>query len=101
MVAVAQANGIDTLLSTWTYFPDSTPITNIYTFPWRRQAVAEHNAVVQQVAEETGAAFYDLHASLPYNRAFWLDDGYHQSPAGAEEQARLYTAFIAEAGLPD
>jgi lysophospholipase L1-like esterase len=99
MAAIAGANGIRMMFSSWAYFPDTTPISNIYTYPWRRDAVAEHNAIMQQAAADTGAAFYDLFTNLPYDRAFWLDDGYHQSPVGTVAQARLYAAFIVDAGL--
>lgn len=98
IAAAAQANGVAVMFSSWAYFPDTTPITNIYTFPWRRRAAAEHNAITQRVAEETGAAFYDLAARLDYNRRYWFDDGYHQTETGALEQARQYAAFIAAQG---
>ncbi|MBN1201291.1 MAG: hypothetical protein JXJ20_05485 [Anaerolineae bacterium] len=101
MVAVAQTYGVQVMFSSWAYFPDTTPVTNIYTFPWRRRAVAQHNAIAQQIAQETSAVYYDLAADLEYNRAFWFDDGYHQSPSGAHEQARLYAAFIVGQGWLD
>jgi hypothetical protein len=51
------------------------------------------------VAAETNSPFYDLMGNLAVNRAYWVEDGYHQSPLGSEEQARLYAAFLVENNL--
>lgn len=99
LVAIAQANGVDVLLSSWAYYPEALPgQANYMTFPFRQQAVAEHNAIIRQVAAEREALFYDLLAALPDDPALWLD-GRHLTPAGTHEQAAQYAAFIAEAGL--
>jgi lysophospholipase L1-like esterase len=99
LAAIAQANGVTVLFSTWAYFPDTVSITNIYSFPWRRAEAARMNAIIQQVAQDTGSPCYDLAANLAYDRSYWQGDGYHQSALGSEEQARQYAAFIAAQGL--
>ncbi len=98
LAALAAANDVQVMFSSWAYFPDTVRVTNIYLFPWRRAEVAKLNAIMQQVADDTGMAFYDLAANLPYNRNYWEGDGYHQSALGAEQQARQYAAFIAQQG---
>ena len=98
IVTLAEAHGVQVMLSSWTYFPDTTSVTNIYTFPWRRKAVDEHNAIIRQVADDTSAEFYDLYGNMPYGREYWISDGYHQSSYGCEEQARQYAAFIMAQG---
>lgn len=37
--------------------------------------------------------FCDLAASLPVDRAFWIE-GMHLTPAGTHEQASLYADFL-------
>jgi len=101
LVALAKANHIRVLLSTWTYFPDATSATgfNSMTKLYRQQAIAEHNAIVQKIAEAEDEPFYDLYATFPYNRELWTADGVHMNALGTHEQAAAYAAFLIEQRL--
>jgi lysophospholipase L1-like esterase len=103
LIAVAQANNVQVLLSSWAYFPDETVNNmNSMTRSYRQEAIAEHNAVIQRLTEETGAYFYDLAGSLPYNPDFWFADGVHLTASGTHEQAGEYAAFLnAEQLIPN
>lgn len=104
MIAVAQANKVRAMLSSWAFStlplenPPTPELFNLYTLSWRQDAAREHNAITQQVAIETGTLFYDLAANLSPEGNFWWD-GYHQNEAGAREQASQYAAFIVLQGL--
>jgi hypothetical protein len=96
LVHLARANGTEVMLSTWAYY---APL--VEPDLWET-AFDEHNTLTAQVATELETPFYDLMATLPANPDFWLADGEHQAPPGAEAQARLYAAYLAESGLlPD
>ncbi len=100
MAAIAQANDVQVLLSTWAYFPeDMGPGTaNYMAEEWRQQATDEHNAIIRRVAEAMDVAFYDLMGNMPHNRDFWTD-GRHCTPLGTHEQASQYAAFMVAEGL--
>lgn len=100
LVAAAQAHEVEVVMSSWAYFPDETPNgENLLAQPYRQEAIAEHNAATQRVAEAAGVAFYDLYTHMPYNRDFWFGDGMHMTASGAHEQARQYAAFLDSEGL--
>ncbi len=91
-ITVAQANHIQVLLSTQAYYLKS----NETAMPdWRRTGLNQHNAIVAQLAQQTGVPFYDLMANIAQNEKFWMDDGTHQTVLGAHEQASEYAAYLA------
>jgi lysophospholipase L1-like esterase len=91
LVGVGQVHGIEVVLSSWAYYPESTSIS-----PEWIAALEEQNLLIEQVATETNTLYYDLMGNLSVNQDYWLSDDIHQSPLGAEEQARLYAAFLIE-----
>ncbi|MBZ0290761.1 MAG: hypothetical protein K8I30_24255 [Anaerolineae bacterium] len=95
LAAVAAANQVQLMLSSWAYFPDPLPSNeNQYmTYPDRQTAVAEANETLQRLGAELDIPFYDLAGNMPYNAGFWYD-GRHMTPSGAHEQAALYAAFL-------
>jgi lysophospholipase L1-like esterase len=97
IVAVARMNGIQIMFSSWAYFPDPLPnnVAHYMTQPERQEAVAEHNTLLQRIAEELEVPFYDLGANIPYNPDFWTD-GRHLTPLGTHEQAFEYAVFLVE-----
>jgi lysophospholipase L1-like esterase len=99
MIGIAQANGVQPVLSSWTYLRDS----NLDERPeWWRQGVDEHNAIIERLAGEYDIPFYDLAANFPLEPDWWVSGGIHMEPAGTHEQARQYAAFLVDAGLlPD
>ena len=99
MIAVAQANDVAVLLSTFGYSPHEFdhPGGEIMTTEFRQAGVDEHNRIIRQVGAEMGVPVYDLIAVLPDNPALWID-GLHYSAVGTRWLARRYAAFIAEEG---
>lgn len=103
MIVLARAYDIEVMLSTWAYSPlvFDFPGGDFLAEPYRQAAIAEHNAVVENLAVELAVPFYDLEANLPDDAEYWID-GQHVSPLGATRHAALFAAFIAENDLiPD
>lgn len=101
LIAMAQANEVQVMLSTWAHFPDTIdglPYDNYLTYPFWQAAIAEHNRVVSDLAAELDLLYYDLAEQMPYNPAFWMD-GAHLTALGTREQAAQYAAFLATTGL--
>lgn len=96
IVAIAQANQVEVMMSTWVYFPDETSVPggNSMVKPYRQEAIAEHNDVVRSVAAEMDVPLYDLAASLPYNPDYWTSDGVHMAERGLLDQSEQYAAFL-------
>ncbi len=100
LVAIADAHGVQVVFSSWTYYPEATTGSfNLMALDYRQQAIAEQNEVLRSLGADTSAAFYDLHADYPLDRALWFDDGIHMTPAGTRVQAELYATFLVESGL--
>lgn len=99
MIAVAQANDVAVLLSTFGYSPHEFdhPGGEIMTTEFRQAGVDEHNRIIRQVGAEMDVPVYDVMAALPDNPALWID-GLHYSAVGTRWLARRYAAFIAEEG---
>ena len=68
------------------------------TYPYIQQAVAEHNAIIQRLAEENDLPYYDLMGDFAHDIGYWLD-GLHMTPTGTHEQAEQYAAFLIENNL--
>jgi lysophospholipase L1-like esterase len=100
LVAVAAQNDVEVMFSSWAYSPDrfDHPGGDFMTRSFMQAAVAEHNAILQQIAAEQGALYYDFAGELDEDHGWWVD-GLHLNPRGAREQARQYAAFIHEQGL--
>lgn len=93
LVALARANGVEVVFSTWAYYPE--PINNsLYmTYPHMQNGVAQHNAITRALAAELEIPLIDLARDLPENPEYWID-GLHLTPAGAAEQATHYADFL-------
>jgi lysophospholipase L1-like esterase len=100
-VTLARANGIQVMLSSWAYYPTAIPEMENGRFMSLRfvqQAVAEHNGLGRKIAAEEKVPYCDLAASLPLNRAYWVE-GMHLTPEGARQQASVYANCVIEARL--
>jgi lysophospholipase L1-like esterase len=90
MIAVAQANGVTVLLSTWA----SSPYLNDYAAQdYYQVGFRENNDVVRNVAKSQGVLFFDFVLGMPQDAQYWAD-GRHVNEAGALEKARLFADFI-------
>ena len=58
------------------------------------RAIAEQNALIPQIAEDTGALVVDLAAAMGQG-AYFQGDQVHQTAAGARRQAEIYAAALA------
>jgi hypothetical protein len=97
LIALAKANGVQVVLSSWTYYPSPLPGSSdpMITRDYAQQAVAQHNGIVQRLAADNGVPFYDLHRSFPQNASYWLDE-MHLSVTGSHEQAAEYAKFLVD-----
>lgn len=93
IIAIAQANGIIPVLSTWVFDPEGDR-PEVWTLE-----IGEHNDIVRALAAEMGAPLYDLAAKFPHDRALWTDDAVHMTALGTHEQARQYAEFLVNEGL--
>ncbi len=93
IVALAEVNGVQPVLSTWVYNVDAERPEL-----WR-QEIDAHNQIIRQLAEEMDVPLYDLEANFPVNSALWEQDGIHMVASGAQEQASQYATFLVEQGL--
>lgn len=100
MVVLAQAYDIEVMLSTWAYSPleFDFPGGDFLTVSYRQAALAEHNAIVTNLAAELDVPFYDLEENLPDDAEYWID-GQHVNPTGATLQAELFAEFITQNDL--
>jgi len=101
MVAVAGANGIEVLFSSWAYFPEAVNGEDYMTPAYMQRGVADHNAITERLAGALDVLYVDLAETMPYNADYWID-GLHMTPEGTREQAATYAALLDESGvLPD
>jgi len=92
-IVLAQANGVQPVLSTWAYYLEQDRPQ------YWRDAVDENNEIIRRLADERDVPIYDLAQNLPLDRAYWSDDGIHMYAPGTLEQAQEYAAFLDGAGL--
>lgn len=97
MIHIAQGYEMQVMLSTWAY--DSAIAVPYGEEHWRR-GIAEHNAIITELAEEYDTLYYDLADSeIAESSEYWLGDYTHQTVAGHRLQASLYAAYLAESGV--
>jgi len=93
IIALAQANDIQPVISSWVYNVDGGRPDL-----WRN-AIAEQNGILQELAERTETPFIDLVQTFPEGNELWERDGIHMITEGTHEQASQYAKFLHEAGL--
>jgi lysophospholipase L1-like esterase len=98
LIALAETNHVLVMLSSWAYFPEPVNGGQYMTYHHMQQGVAEHNAITERLAEALNVPFYDLAGNMPSDESLWID-GLHMTPAGTQEMAAQYAAFLIENGL--
>jgi lysophospholipase L1-like esterase len=98
MTAIARANGVDVVFSTWAYYTGETPYDNVMSPQHMQNGVDEQNEIVRSLGEELAVPVIDFAANVPENGAFWID-GMHLMAEGSYEQASQYAAFLVENDL--
>jgi lysophospholipase L1-like esterase len=98
LILVAQGNGVQVMLSTWTYNQNAEEQA---LSPERRAAVEEHNEIIRGLAEEYHLPLYDLAATdFWQNPDYWVTvDAVHMTAPGTHEQAQRYADFLVGQGL--
>lgn len=97
MIAIARANEVQPVLSTWAYYPgEDVQNPTVMSLPHLQAGVAEHNEIVAQLgaAVDVPVATPEMPQQAPY----WID-GMHMTARGAAEQAAQYAAFLIENDL--
>ena len=95
MVAIARANGVEVLLSTWAYSPY---FDDYVSEPHYQRGFHESNAVVNEVARQYGAKLFDFAEKMPGDRKYW-SDGRHVNEEGALVKASLFANYIHNSGV--
>lgn len=90
MIAVAREMGAEVMLAT---VPVTTRVKKI-----REQAVPEHNALLERIAQETGCLFYDFAAEMPKDDQH-LPDGRHVNQLGSDTKRNLYFNHFVKTGV--
>jgi lysophospholipase L1-like esterase len=96
MIAIAQAHGIQMMISRWIY-----PTADLVSFALPDYALAaaeEHNTLARRLSEEMNVPYYDLAADFKYTADQWWS-AVHMTPQGTHQQAELYAAFLVENDL--
>lgn len=98
MIAIARANGVAVMLSTWAYSPDDTPLPNPLMAEHLQEQIALQNDILRALGDELDVPVYDLEAHLPDDVALW-QDGMHLTALGTVEQAERYAEFLIDRQL--
>ena len=93
LMTMALANNVQPVVSSWIYNVEADRPQL-----WK-QSIAEHNAVIRQIAVEMAIPYIDLAEDFPVNSSYWELDGVHLVATGTYEQARRYAAFLDDSGL--
>lgn len=102
MIYMAQGMGIDVMLVSWAYSPFeyAIPGGDFMTYDFRQEAIADHNAIIRGLNYSENILFYDLAATMPEDRPYWID-GLHMSEEGTHEMARQLGEYLADVGMFD
>jgi lysophospholipase L1-like esterase len=95
MIGIARVHEFNLVLASWAYEEASEEAA-----PEWRAAVAEHNAIIRQVAAAYDAPLIDYAPQAPQQPEYWADY-VHMSAAGSRHQAELFAQALVEAGLID
>jgi hypothetical protein len=93
MAYMAQAHDVEVMFTTFAYDP-SSHFPTVTASPYV-QMLEEHNAISQQVAEETESYFYDFAPNMPMGTDYFAD-GRHMTDGGNQVRAQLFGDFIIE-----
>ncbi len=91
MVAVAHANGFPMMFISWAYY-HNTPEA----LPFWRTAVAEHNAISVQVAQDTDSLYFDYAAVAPSEDNSNWSDYVHMTPKGELNMAQAVAQYLVD-----
>jgi lysophospholipase L1-like esterase len=90
MIGIASVHDIAVMLPTWAYW-EATIEPGIY---WS-EAIAEHNQIVRQLADEYELLTVDYAELAPQDVAFW-SDYIHMNSDGSRHQAQTFAGYLVE-----
>jgi hypothetical protein len=93
IVAIARANGVEVVFSTWASYAGETPLPNPIQQQHIQDALSEQNQLVLDLGAELGVPVIDFAAQAPQGELYW-QDGMHLTAPGTLEQARQYAEFL-------
>lgn len=97
LIAIAAGRGIDVLLVSFVHSPEFPEEPRAWAEEYMA-AYAEQNAILAALAAETGAAFYDLAASMPTDKHYFTD-GIHFSAQGNALRVEFLSEYLIATGL--
>ena len=95
LAAIAKANGVEIVFSTWAYSPYPDDYTST---PHYRKGYDENNDVIMEVAHRNDIPYFVFAAVMPKDKKYW-SDGRHVNELGAEEMAGLFAGYLNRDGL--
>jgi lysophospholipase L1-like esterase len=99
MVSLAQGIGADVVLSSFTYSLEKLRETSYLDERAYSVGIAEHNAVMRELADELGLVFVDLAARFPDDETDLFSGSVHLRSAGTRIKARIFHDAIEASGL--
>lgn len=97
LIAVARSRGVGVVLASFAYSPEFPEEPRV-TAPEYRSALADHNELLQRVAEKTATPFFDFAAVFPDDRRYF-SDGRHNNEEGARLKAELFADYLLRSEL--
>lgn len=97
IVAMAQAQGVSTVLATFAYsplFPENPRVAHEVF----RTAMDEGNEIVRAISARTSAHLFDFAREMPPDRKYYTD-GRHFTKEGNELRAELFADYLMENGM--
>ncbi|MCD4655836.1 hypothetical protein K8T06_18095 [bacterium] len=95
IVAIAQANNISVMLSTWAYSPHMKCYATIPYYQW---GFSQHNQILQNIAADSDLPIFDFSSVMLTESGYWAD-GRHVNEKGARLKAELFAEFIQKNNL--
>ena len=92
MVSAARANEVSVLLSTFAFCPD-TAKPSTYGFRPLKEAIEEHNQIIESISVEKAVPLIDLATLFPKDTSLYVDD-IHVNQKGSEIKASIFGKYL-------
>ncbi|MEO1290741.1 MAG: GDSL-type esterase/lipase family protein [Chloroflexota bacterium] len=99
MHAIATANDIDVIFSTWHYYADETELPNPMMLTHMQGAVDEQNNMIRLLGNQLDVPIINFASTTDLNSASYWQDGMHMTASGTRLQAEYYADFLIENDL--
>lgn len=92
MIAAARDNEVSVLLSTFAFCPDTIK-PSTYGFKPLKEAIEEHNQIIETISVEKAVPLIDLATLFPRDTSLYVDD-IHVNQKGSELKAFLFGEYL-------